>query len=252
MSTLTYLDAPDGTRIAYHQSAGEGVGVIFLGGFKSDMTGTKAIAIEAWAQANRVPFVRFDYAGHGESSGAFEEGTIGLWKSNALAVLDSITKGKQILVGSSMGGWLMLLLASARPERVAGLLGIAAAPDFTEKLIWEQLTELQKKEITSKGVLHTPSEYGEPYPITLRLIEEGRQHLLLDSPIPITCPVHLLHGMKDADVPWQFAPKIAEKLASTDVQISLSKTGDHRLSAPEDIDRMLQAVETIRHKATKP
>ena len=239
---MNYLQLQNGIKLAYHRTEGTSPGIIFLSGFRSDMTGTKATALEAWAMAQGRAFLRFDYSGHGQSSGEFEKGTIGSWTQAALAVFDELTQGPQILVGSSMGGWMALLLALARPERVAGLVTVAAAPDFTTRLIWEQLTPQQKQIMAEKGVYYAPSDYGDPYPITLNLIEESRQHLLLDDEIAIDCPMRLLHGMRDGDVPWEFSTRIAELLQSPDVQVRLVKDGDHRMSEPEQIAMLIELV----------
>src|SRR5690606_6235599 len=242
------LARPDGSAIAYHRlPEREGTprrpGVVFLGGFASDMTGTKATALEAFCRARGQAFLRFDYTGHGQSSGAFEEGTIGRWTADALAALDELTAGPQILVGSSMGGWIMLLVALARPERLAGLVGIAAAPDFTEDLVWAALTPEERETLLRDGAVRRPSAYDpEPYPFTRALIEEGRNHLLLRAPIDITCPVRLLQGMRDPDVPWQTALRLTERLTGDDVHLLLIKDGDHRLSRPANLDRLFAAV----------
>lgn len=249
MSSTQFLTRPDGTRLAYCHSQGNGPTVIFCGGFRSDMTGTKATALERWCQEQGRAYLRFDYSGHGQSSGEFEQGTIGGWAADALAVFDEMTTGDVILVGSSMGGWIALLTALARPERVVGLVGIAAAPDFTTRLMWERFTPYQRQHIEEKGVYYAPSEYGDPYPITRTLIEESRQLLLLDSEIAIDCPVRLLHGMRDADVPWEYAPLIARQLTSENVEVRLVKNGDHRMSGPEQLQLLLEAVaELVREQ----
>ncbi len=237
-----FLDRSDGHRIAYHRSSASketpGPGLMFLGGFMSDMTGTKAMALEAYAQAQGRAFVRFDYLGHGQSSGAFEDGTIGRWLDDALVVLDQVTLGPQVLVGSSMGGWISLLAARARPERVAGLVGIAAAPDFTQSM-WDGFTPAQREALRSAGRLEMPSEYSdEPYIITRDLIEDGKNHFLLPGPLAIDCPVRLLQGQQDAAVPWQTALKISDAVTSDDVAVTLVKSGDHRLSEPHDLARL--------------
>ncbi|HYE01309.1 MAG TPA: alpha/beta hydrolase [Alphaproteobacteria bacterium] len=232
----SYVPLPDGTRLAYCRSGGRGPGVVFLGGFRSDMTGTKAVALEAWCRAEGRAFLRLDYSGHGASDGAFAEGTVGRWAADALAVFDAATEGPQVLVGSSMGGWIALLLALARRERVAGLVGIAAAPDFTEDLMWGRFTEGQRRTLMEAGALHVPSAYSaEPTPLTRRLIEEGRDHLLLRGPIDLPVPVRLLHGMADPDVPWETSLRLAGALTGGDVRLTLVKDGDHRLSRPADI-----------------
>jgi pimeloyl-ACP methyl ester carboxylesterase len=233
------LMRPDGSAIAYHKTPGSAPGIVFLGGFMSDMTGSKALFLENFARRRGHAFLRFDYQGHGASSGRFEEGTIGRWSADAVAALDELAEGPQVLVGSSMGGWIMLLAALARPQRVAGLLGIAAAPDFTEDLMWDAYPQEVRETLQREGVYREPSDYGEePYTITMRLIEEGREHLLLREAIPIACPVRLIHGMADPDVPWELAIRLADRLESDDVEITLVKGGGHRLSEPEDLERL--------------
>ncbi|MEX2648122.1 MAG: alpha/beta hydrolase [Alphaproteobacteria bacterium] len=242
----SWLARPDGERLAYHRLDGRGPGVVFLGGFASDMTGTKAMALEAWCRAQGLAFVRFDYLGHGQSSGRFADGTIGRWTDDALAVLDALTEGPQILVGSSMGGWIMLLAALARPARVAGLVGVAAAPDFTEDLMWARWDEATRTRLISHGAIELPSAYGEaPTTITRALIENGRRHLLLGAPIPLRRPVRLLQGMADPDVPWPTALRLAEKLESSDVVVTLIKDGDHRLARNEDLGKLLNCCSAI-------
>ncbi|MFT5538804.1 MAG: pimeloyl-ACP methyl ester carboxylesterase [Alphaproteobacteria bacterium] len=237
--------------IAYHRlegaqsAAGTAArpGLVFLGGFMSDMTGIKAAWLEEFAADAGLSYLRFDYTGHGHSEGPFTEGTIGSWLQDALDVLDKLTKGPQILIGSSMGGWLALLATLQRPDRVAGLVGVAAAPDFTEDLVLKELSETERGTLMRDGQVTVPSDYGEdPYIITRALIEEARAHLLLKAPITLTCPVHLLHGMKDPDVPWQTALRITEKLESDNVAVTLIKDGDHRLARPQDIARIGAAV----------
>ena len=197
----------------------------------SNMTGTKACALEANCRNEGRAFIRFDYSGHGESSGVFTDGTIGEWADDAIAVLDQVSDGPQVLVGSSMGAWIMLLVALARPLRAAGLVGIASAPDFTEELLWHRFDDNTRHCLQHDGVYHLGSEFDdEPYPITIKLIEDGRRHLLLERPIAIHCPVRLLHGMRDQDVPWTNATRIAEKLLAEDVRVMIIKDGDHRLS----------------------
>jgi len=229
--------------IAFHRTPGTGPGVMFCGGFQSDMTGTKALALEAWAREQGRAFIRFDYQGHGASSGRFEDGTIGQWAEDARQVLDRVAEGPQVLVGSSMGAWIMLLVALSRPERIAGLVGIAAAPDFTEDLIWGTLNAEQRLTLLDTGLLALPSEYADtPHPITHRLIDEARRHLLLRGPIGLGCPVRLLHGMSDPDVPWVTSIRLAERLTGSDVGLTLVKDGDHRLSRDRDIALMLRTV----------
>lgn len=246
-----YLERPDGTAIAYHRvaatSSAAGPGLVFCGGFKSDMTGTKAMALDAHCRAAGRPFLRFDYFGHGQSGGEFEAGTIGRWAEDTVAVLDALTEGPQVIVGSSMGGWIMLLAALARPGRVAGLVGIAPAPDFTQRLMWQRFSDEVRQILRRDGVWRRPSEYDdEPYAITAALIEEGRRHLLLDRPpLALHCPVRILQGMRDPDVPWRHALQLVEALAADDVVLTLVKDGDHRLSRPQDIDRLLRTVDEL-------
>ena len=238
------LQCKGGDRIAYHCTEGASPGVIFLGGFFSDMTGTKAMALEAWCRARGQAFLRFDYFGHGASSGAFTDGTIGRWAEDATLVLDELAHGPQVLVGSSMGGWIMLLVALARPARIAGLVCVAAAPDFTEDLLWETFDEAQRAALLTAGVCHVPSDYGEePYPITRRLIEEGRDHLVLRGPIAIGCPVALVQGMRDREVPFETAIRLAGCLATDDVTVTLVKDGDHRMSEPRHLEHLHAALE---------
>lgn len=246
MAGPTTLARPDGEVIAYHARAGKSPGVLFCGGFKSDMTGTKAMALDAACAASGRAFVRFDYLGHGASSGDFRAGTIGRWRDDTLAALDELTRGPQIVVGSSMGGWLALLAAIARPERVKALVLVAPAPDFTEALMWATMTPAQRETLLRDGVLLEPSDYAdEPYAITLKLIEEGRRHLILDAGIPFAGPVRILHGMKDADVPWRHSLRLIEALHTADVKLQLYKTGDHRLSGPTELADLCAAVEGL-------
>ena len=254
--TPRVLSRPDGATLAYHGTDGDGAryrgpGLVFLGGFMSDMTGTKACALDSFARARGQAFLRFDYQGHGQSSGRFEEGTIGRWAGDAVAVLDELTEGPQVLVGSSMGGWIMLLAALARPQRVAGLVGIAAAPDFTEDLMWARYPPEVRETLRREGVYREPSAYGEePYTITLGLIEEGRRHLLLRAPIPLACPLRLIHGTADEDVPWQVSMKLAERIQSEDVELTLVKGGDHRLSEPPDLERLDETIARLCRRLT--
>lgn len=250
-----YLDVgADARRIAVRIREGKSPGLFWLGGFKSDMKGTKAVALDEHAAKNGRAFIRFDYSGHGESGGAFEQGTISQWLEESLAVFQNRAKGPQIVVGSSMGGWMALLLARAladgpslaRRAKLAGLVLIAPAPDFTEELMWKNFSEDVRREIDTKGQWERPSAYGDaPYPITKRLIEDGRKHLLLNKPIQLNCPVRILQGVQDPDVPWQHAMKLVSCLAQDDVTMTLVKDGDHRLSRPEDIERLLKTVDEL-------
>jgi pimeloyl-ACP methyl ester carboxylesterase len=238
------------TTIAYRRTAGRNPGLVFLGGFRSDMTGIKATSLEAWAKRQGRAFVRFDYQGHGASGGEWEQGSIGQWRDDALAVLDRLTEGPQILIGSSMGGWIALLLALARPDRVAGLLGVAPAPDFTERMIRSRLGPDQRAALERDGRFIAPSAYDPAgYPITRHLLEEARAHLLLPGPIPIACPVRLLHGQRDADIPWRTSLDLADALTGDDVRVVLVKDGDHRLSRDQDIALMLRLAGELADQA---
>ncbi len=243
---IEFLTGPEGRRIAYRRRAGKGPGVVFLGGFKSDMEGTKAQALDAWAARTGRAFLRFDYSGHGASSGAFEAGAIGAWAADARAALEGLTEGPQVLVGSSMGGWIALLLARAMPERVAGLVGIAAAPDFTEDLLWAGMTEAERARLLAEGRLERPSDYSEaPYVYTRRLIEEGRSQLVLRAPLRLAMPVRLLQGTADADVPVALALRLLEHAEGADIRLTLVKGADHRFSTPDCLALVEQAVAEV-------
>lgn len=232
-----------GATIAYRRRAGTGPGLLFLGGFRSAMTGTKARALDAEAARTGQTITRFDYRGHGASSGRFEDFVLGDWIEDAHQVLDRVTRGPQILIGSSMGAWIALRVALTRPDRVAGLLAIAAAPDFTEDLIWARLDEVPRRTLREQGRLERPSAYAsEPDVVTLRLIEEARWHLILRGPIALSCPVRLLHGTADAEVPWRCSLMLLERLQCSDARLTLIKDGDHRLCEPPQIEAMLAAV----------
>jgi pimeloyl-ACP methyl ester carboxylesterase len=240
------LARDDGEIIAYHRLSGKSPGIVFLGGFMSDMTGTKAAFLEAFARERGQAFLRFDYFGHGASSGAFRDATIGRWREDALAAFDALTEGPQILVGSSMGGWIMLLTALARRERIHALVGIAAAPDFTEDLLWPELSETQRRAILSEGAVTVPSAYDpRGYILTRKLFEDGRRHFVMRERIPLACPVRLLHGVQDPDVPWRTSLILAEHLESDDVVVTLVKNGDHRLSTDEDLARLRRTIEEL-------
>ena len=237
------LTLADGTHLAYHRTPGAAPGVVFLGGFTSDMTGIKAATLERWCRGRGRAFVRFDYSGHGASSGRFADGTIGRWAQEALAVLDRLTDGPQILVGSSMGAWIMLLTALARPDRIAALLGLACAVDFTEYLLWDRLDETLRERLRRERVISLPSAYGEPYIIALNLIQEAKRHRLFDRPeLPITCPVRLIHGMNDADVPWRTSLQVIERLTGSDSRLLLVKDGEHTLSREQDLRLLTRAL----------
>jgi hypothetical protein len=235
----------DGERLAWRRIAGAGPTVVWLGGFNSDMSGTKAQALADWAHAAGRAYVRFDYFGHGRSSGAFAAGTVTRWRADALAVIDQLTAGPLVLVGSSMGGWLACLAALARPERIAGLALVAPAADFTERLIWAGLEPAARRAIERDGVWLRPSTYGDPYPISRELIEDGRRWSILPGPVPVTAPVRILQGGADADVPWRHALDLAVALEAEDLVFTLIRDGDHRLSRPADLRRLLAAVEEL-------
>lgn len=232
-----------GEELAWARLPGRGPGVVFLAGFRSDMEGSKALHLRERCAATGRAFLRFDYAGHGISGGAFEEGCIGDWAEDAAHVIASLTEGPQVLVGSSMGGWIALLMARRFPERLHALVGIAAAPDFTETLMWPNFSAAQQATILREGALMLPSPYGPPVPITRRLIEDGRNHLLLGAPIPVRRPVRLVQGMRDAEVPWRVAPEIAARVEAEDARVTLVKDGDHRLARAEDLDLIWRTVE---------
>ena len=239
-------------RIAVRARAGSAPGLLWLGGFNSDMKGTKALALDAWAAEHGRACVRFDYSGHGESGGKFIDGTIGRWLEESFAVFEQFCRGPQVVIGSSMGGWMALLLAREVAKRsqgasLAGLVLIAPAPDFTEELMWKGFSPAIRQELESNGVWMRPSEYGDgsPYPITRALIEEGRNHLLLGGSIEVGCPVRILQGAKDPDVPWQHAFRLSHRLPADDVVLTMIQDGDHRLSRPQDIARIIAAVAEI-------
>ena len=239
--------APDwrdrgGHRLAYRKVEGKGPTVVWLGGFRSDMVGTKAESLARWAARSGRAFMRFDYFGHGESEGRFADGTIGRWREDALAVIDRLTEGPLVLVGSSMGGWIACLVAQARPERIKAMALIAPAADFTSALMEPGMDPVARREMGQTGVWMRPSDYGEPYPITRRLIEEGRAWSVLDQRLVFDGPVRILQGAEDPDVPWRHALKLAAAFSTPDVVFTLIKDGDHRLSRPQDIRRMIRTV----------
>jgi pimeloyl-ACP methyl ester carboxylesterase len=238
--TSGYLQRPDGERLAWRRVAGEGPTVVWLGGFRSDMSGSKAQALAEWAQANGRAYLRFDYFAHGESSGDFADATITRWREDALAVLDELVEGPAVLVGSSMGGWIACLATMARAERVRALVLVAPAPDFTSKLM--DIPADGRAALAEHGVWMRPSEYGDPYPISRNLLEDGARWSILPGPVPVEVPVRVLQGGEDPDVPWPHALELAQGLRSTDVVFTLIKDGDHRLSRPQDIERLLAAV----------
>ena len=249
MTPATFLEVePDKRRIAVRKRPGAGPSLVWLGGFKSDMCGTKALALDAWAAEHQRACVRFDYSGHGESQGDFVRGTIGRWLEESVAVFEEFCTGPQVVIGSSMGGWMALLLARELARRgasrasLAGLVLIAPAPDFTEELMWKGFSPEIRHQIETTGVWLRPSGYGDPYPITRSLIEEGRKHLLLGGAIEIGCPVRILQGAQDPDVPWKHAFALVHRLPAEDVVLTMIQDGDHRLSRPQDIARIIAAV----------
>ena len=246
MSEPSYLQTSQGRNIAHHRLQGNLPGVVFLGGFRSDMTGTKALFLHEWAEERGRAFLRFDYSGHGASSGDFIDGCIGDWAEDAIAAIDALTEGPQVLVGSSMGGWIALLAARARPERVAALIGIAAAPDFTEDGMWTEFTEAQRAALMEKGFVDLPSDYAEgPYRITRKLIEDGRNHLVLRKPLALPFPVRLLQGSNDTDVPPSVALRLFEHADSPDLRLTLVKGADHRFSSPECLALLGQTLDDM-------
>jgi len=243
--TAGNLARPDSATLAWRRVEGAGPTVVWLGGFRSDMAGTKAQALADWAQASGRAYLRFDYFGHGESGGDFREGTITRWREDALAVLDELIDGDVVLVGSSMGGWIACLAAMVRPERVKAMVLVAPAPDFTEKLMAPDIPLEGRRALREAGVWLRPSEYGDPYPITAALLEDGARWSILPGPVPIEAPVRILQGGADPDVPWRHALELAQAINSPDVVFTLVKDGDHRLSRPQDIERLIAAVAEV-------
>lgn len=239
------VDRGDGVELAWALREGRGPTVAFLPGFASDMAGTKAMALDEFCAARGQAMLRLDYSGHGASGGAFADGTIGHWMSDALAVIDGVSSGPLLLVGSSMGGWIGLHVALARPDRIFALVGIAAAPDFTELLMWQSMAPPERTRLMADGFIDVPSQYGAPLRITRALIEDGRRHMLLANPIALRVPVRLLQGQRDDDVPWETALKLADRIAGDDVQVTLIKDGDHRLSRPEDLSLLCRTVAAL-------
>jgi len=240
--TSGHLETADGERLAWRRTQGVGPTVVWLGGYRSDMTGTKAQAIADWAQDQGQAYLRFDYFGHGASTGVFAKGTITRWREDVLAMIDSLTAGPLVLVGSSMGGWLACLAAMAKPERMHALVLVAPAPDFTEKLVEPHLTPQARAAIREQGVWLEPSPYGEPNPITRELLEDGARWSILPGPVPIEAPVRILQGGEDPDVPWTHALELAHAIKSPDVVFTLVKDGDHRLARPADVARLIAAL----------
>jgi pimeloyl-ACP methyl ester carboxylesterase len=237
----SFLTRPDCSRLAYDLREGRGPTLVFLPGYASDMAGTKAVALDAWAEREGRAMLRFDYSGCGESDGVFEDGTLAVWRDDALALIDTVTDGPLVLIGSSMGGWIGLLVAEARPERVAAFVGIAAAPDFTD---WGYSQD-EKMKLLAEGRIEQPSDYGAPTVTTRAFWQSGEALRMLHRDIAIDCPVRLLHGQRDADVPWHHSTHLAGKLRSADVQTILVKDGDHRLSRPQDLNLLIATVSSI-------
>lgn len=245
MAEVAFQGGPDGRRLAYVKSDGRGPGVVFLGGFKSDMEGTKALYLEEWAQSTGRAFLRFDYSGHGQSSEAFTDGAIGDWTADAIAMIEALTEGPQILVGSSMGGWISLLIAKAMPERVAGLITIAAAPDFTEDSMWAGFDADQRAALEAEGQVILPSDYDEPYVITKQLIEDGRANLVLRSELKLPFTVRFLQGTADTDVDMTVALRLLNHAQSPDMSLTLVDGADHRFSDPDCLSMITDAVEEV-------
>jgi pimeloyl-ACP methyl ester carboxylesterase len=243
--TSGHLIRPDGERLAWRRVAGAGPTVVWMSGFRSDMTGTKAEALADWAKANGRGFLRFDYFAHGESSGEFLQGTITRWREDALSVIDELVEGPIVLVGSSMGGWLACLVALARPERLAAMVLIAPAPDFTSKLMPLRFPPEAVTALRDEGVWMEPSQYGDPSPITAKLLEDGARWSILDAEVPIAVPVRILQGGEDPDVPWRHALELSQAIKSQDVVFALIKDGDHRLSRDQDIARLVATVAEV-------
>lgn len=242
----TFLTTPQGRHIACHSTEGRGPGVVFLGGFRSDMTGSKALHLQAWAEATGRAFLRFDYSGHGASRGAFIDGAISDWREDAAAVIEVLTDGPQVLVGSSMGGWIALLLARDMPERVAGLVGIAAAPDFTETMWEHDFSMAERTRLLEEGLVLRPSEYSDvPYPITRRLIDDGKANLVLDGPLNLPMPVRLLQGTADTDVSPAVALRLLEHVSSPDLRLTLVRDADHRFSSPGCLALIVETIEAV-------
>ncbi len=237
-----FLDTPSGRRIAYHRTQGQGTGIVFLGGFMSDMEGTKAIALEAWAKSQGRPFLRFDYSGHGQSDGKFVDGCIGEWADDAQAAVETLTNGPQVIVGSSMGGWIALLMSQRISVKVAGLVGIAAAPDFTEDSFLAGFSPDQIIELEENGVVMVPSGYGDPYPITSKLIDDGRQNLVLRTPLPLPFPVRFLQGTMDSSVDRSVALRLLDHADGDDVALTFVKGADHSFSTPECLTLIETAI----------
>ena len=244
MPTTSFLSTPSGRRIAYHQTSGTGPGIVFLGGFKSDMDGTKAVFLEDWCRSEGRAFLRFDYSGHGQSSEAFTDGAISDWAEDAYQAVTRLCDGPQVLIGSSMGGWIALLLAR-RVNSIAGMVTIAAAPDFTEDSMWASFDASQKTALEDLGRIELPSEYGEPYVITKRLIEDGRENLVLRAPLELPFPVRFLQGTDDVDVKMSVATRLLEHASGPDMRLVVLKGADHRFSEPDALQLIKDATNNV-------
>ncbi|SFD54712.1 alpha/beta hydrolase [Roseivivax sediminis] len=244
MAPTSFVVGPSGRRLAYVKSDGDGPCIVFLPGYKSDMEGTKAVHLEAWAQARGRAFLRFDYSGHGASAGRFEDGAIGDWAADAQAVIEAATGGPVVLVGSSMGGWIGCLLTQ-RLTRVAGFVGIAAAPDFTEDSFWAGFSDEERGKVMEDGALSLPSDYGEPYIVTRRLIEDGRENLVMRAALPMPFPVRLLQGTKDEAVAGDVPLRLLDHIDGDDVRLTLVKDADHRFSTPACLSLVEQAITEV-------
>jgi pimeloyl-ACP methyl ester carboxylesterase len=241
-----FLHTEGGAKLAYHLTRGTGPTVVFLSGFASHMGGSKAVHLQRWCEARGQAYLRLDYQGHGESSGNFEDGAVGVWAEDALAVIEAVVEGPLVLVGSSMGAWIMLLVARRLGDRVHGLVGVASAPDFTEELIHAQLTGEEKQRLHAAGRVERASDYDQgPNVFTIGMLEDGRRHQVLGEVIPIECPVRLIHGLQDGDVPWSISLRLCERLESEDVQLTLVKSGEHRLSEPSELDLLTGVVDDL-------
>lgn len=250
MSAAKFMTTKHGRKIAYHSTDGTGPGVVFLGGYSSDMTGSKAVFLEEWARIQGRAFLRFDYSGHGESSEEFIDGSIGDWAEDAQAAISELTNGPQILVGSSMGGWISCLMIKRIPEKVAGFVGIAAAPDFTEDSIWRWMDDAKKAEFAENGLIYMESDYEEPYPITRKLVEDGRNHLVLRDPLLFPFPVRLLHGTADTDVEMNVPLRLLDHAQGDDIRLNFVKDADHRFSDERCLGLICEAIESVT-KAVK-
>lgn len=249
MTAHSLLTTSTGRKIAYHRTAGAEPGIVFLGGFKSDMEGTKAVWLEEWAKSQGRAFLRFDYSGHGQSSEAFVDGSIGDWAADAQEVIETLTTGPQVLVGSSMGGWISLLMTKRIPQCVCGLVGIAAAPDFTEDGFWASFTEDQRQKLEADGQIALPSDYDEPYIITKRLIEEGRDQLVLREPLPLPFPVRFLQGTADTSVSVDTAVKLLNHAEGLDMRLTLVDGADHSFSAPHCLELIAESIVDVSKRA---